>query len=66
LLNTYIVRPLPTSTTAALDTRGSAYIEYLVLVGAVGIVGAAAIAWLGLPLLRLFRYAQLILSAPVP
>jgi hypothetical protein len=36
------------------------------LVGAVGIAVAAATAWLGLPLLRFFRYAQLILSAPIP
>lgn len=48
------------------DSRGSAYVEYLTLLAVVTLAGAAAIAALGLPLLRLFRYAELLIALPIP
>jgi len=50
----------------ARNARGSLLVEYAILVGLFGLVVAAAIAALGLPLLRFYRYAQLVVSGPVP
>ena len=47
-------------------TAGMIYVEYLVLVGVVGIVVAWGIAGLGFPLLRMYRYLELIVSSPAP
>jgi hypothetical protein len=48
------------------DCRGAAYVQNLALIGLLGLPIALAIASLGLPLLRFFRYAQLSLVAPLP
>ncbi len=45
--------------------EGSLFVEYTVLVGFVGLVVAVAIASLGFPLLRLYRFVQLVVEAPV-
>jgi Flp pilus assembly pilin Flp len=48
------------------DRSGAAYVEYLSLLSLVTLIGAAGVAGLGLPLLRLFRYAELMLLLPMP
>jgi hypothetical protein len=45
--------------------RGVLLVEYLVLTGVVGILAAASMYALGLPLLRFFRFAQFVLLSPV-
>ena len=48
------------------DTRGAVLTEYVVLVGAVGLVVASAIAVAGVDLIHRFETARLILMMPVP
>lgn len=48
------------------DTRGVAFTEYLVLMTVVTILGSVAVVGIGVPMLRTFRYAQLMLSIPLP
>jgi len=48
------------------DASGAIYLEYLVLVAVVGLVVAWGIAALGLPLLRTYRYLELIVTSPAP
>jgi Flp pilus assembly pilin Flp len=50
----------------ARDASGAAYVEYLTLLAVVAVVGGTAIAGLGLPLLRLFRYAEMLIVLPIP
>jgi hypothetical protein len=49
----------------AAATEGTLFVEYTVLVGFVGLVVAVAIAALGFPLLRLYRFVQFVVEAPV-
>jgi hypothetical protein len=53
-------------TTERLGTKGVAYVEYVTLLALVTVVGAVAVFGLGAPLLSTYRYAQLILSIPIP
>jgi Flp pilus assembly pilin Flp len=48
------------------DSRGAAYVEYLALLTLVTVIGSAATAALGLPLLRMFRYAETLIVLPIP
>ena len=48
------------------DRRGAAYVEYLALLTLVTLIGSAATAALGLPLLRMFRYAETLIVLPIP
>jgi Flp pilus assembly pilin Flp len=48
------------------DRRGAAYVEYLALLTLVTLVGAGAVAALGIPLLRLYRFAEVIILLPAP
>lgn len=48
------------------DKKGAAYVEYLALLTLVTLVGAGAVAALGIPLLRLYRFAEVILLLPAP
>lgn len=50
----------------AKDTRGAAMTEYVVLVGAVGLVVAFAVAAAGLNLIHRFEMARFILMLPIP
>jgi hypothetical protein len=47
-------------------TRGAVFVEYVALLLLVTVIGAGAVAALGIPLVNLFRYQQLILSLPIP
>jgi Flp pilus assembly pilin Flp len=57
---------VPAKQTIARDLSGMIYVEYLVLVGVVGLVVAGGIAALGFPLLRSYRFLELIVSSPAP
>jgi len=48
------------------DTRGVMYVEYVILLGLVTVMGSAAVFSLGIPLLQTFRYAQGIIAMPIP
>jgi Flp pilus assembly pilin Flp len=48
------------------DTRGVTYVEYTILLCLVTVVGAVALSALGYPLIQTYRYAQLVLGAPIP
>ncbi len=48
------------------DTRGVVFVEYVALLVLVTIMGAAAVLSLGVPLIHLFRFQQLMLSLPIP
>jgi hypothetical protein len=52
--------------TLARDPRGAVFVEYVTLLSAVTLIAAAAILALGVPLLRLFRFAELVIASPVP
>jgi hypothetical protein len=48
------------------DTRGATHVEYVTVVVLVTLTGALAIAALGPSLLATFRFAELLVAAPVP
>ena len=48
------------------DEAGAVYVEYIVLVLMVGVLVAAAILAIGVPLLESFRMTQTFLGAPIP
>ncbi len=50
----------------AQDERGAIFAEYVTVLALVTLVGAAAVAALGIPLLRLFRYVQAVILLPIP
>lgn len=51
---------------ALASTRGAVFVEYVALLLLVTIGGAAAVLALGVPLINLFRYQQIVLSLPIP
>ena len=46
------------------NCEGTIAVEYLILVGFVGVVVAVAIIALGLPLLHQYRFMQLVIASP--
>ena len=48
------------------DQRGVAMVEYVTLLCLVAVIGAAAVAALGVPLIQLFRYVQTMIALPIP
>ncbi len=46
--------------------RGAITLEYVVVLCLVSLVGALAVAALGIPLLESFRLSQLLITLPVP
>lgn len=59
-------RPADAEITALKGTRGVVFVEYVALLLLVTIIGAGAVVALGMPLVNLFRYQQLVLSLPIP
>ena len=62
------VSPLSPRPRVALlgDSRGAVMTEYMVLVGTVGLVVAAAVATAGVDLIRRFEIARFLLMLPLP
>lgn len=48
------------------DTGGVVFVEYVALLTLVTLIGSGAVVALGIPLLNLFRYQELMLSLPIP
>lgn len=48
------------------DTSGVVYAEYVIVLMLVGLLVAAAVLWLGVPLLESFRMSRAFLGAPIP
>lgn len=59
-------RPAPSSLELARGKKGVVFVEYVALLCLVTVLGAVAVVGLGVPLLTLYRYAQMILSLPIP
>jgi hypothetical protein len=58
--------PLAEGRSLIEDTGGVAYVEYVTLLVLVTLVGSVAVAAVGVPMLRTFQFAQLMLSMPLP
>lgn len=56
----------PSAKTLMSSTSGVVFVEYVALLLLVTVIGAVAVVGLGVPLLKLYRFAQMILSLPVP
>ena len=48
------------------DAAGVVYAEYVIVLMLVGLLVAAAVLWLGIPLLESFRMTRAFLGAPLP
>jgi hypothetical protein len=48
------------------STSGVVFVEYVALLTLVTVIGAVAVVGLGVPLLKLYRFAQMVLSLPIP
>lgn len=59
------LRLVVTDVALRTDARGSSFIEYLVVLGFCALLIAPTIWALGIPLLRWFRFTQLVLLSPV-
>lgn len=59
-------RPAPSSKELVRSTSGVVFVEYVALLTLVTVIGAVAVVGLGVPLLKLYRFAQMVLSLPVP
>jgi hypothetical protein len=57
---------VPSARDLAVSGSGVVFVEYVALLLLVTVVGAVAVVGLGVPLLKLYRFAQMILSLPVP
>jgi hypothetical protein len=58
--------PRPTVATLVVGTRGAIFVEYVTILVVLSLGLCAATAALGVPLLRLYRYAQTMLMVPFP
>ncbi len=50
----------------AANERGVAMVEYVTLLCLVTLIGAATVVALGVPLMQLFRYVQMVIAMPIP
>ena len=55
-----------TAKTLASSTSGVIFVEYVAVLTLVTVIGSVSVVGLGVPLLRLYRFAQMILSLPIP
>ncbi|MGE0790776.1 MAG: hypothetical protein AB7S26_34195 [Sandaracinaceae bacterium] len=56
----------PSARTLWSSASGVVFVEYVALLTLVTIVGAISVLSLGVPLLKLYRFAQMVLSLPIP
>lgn len=56
----------PSAKVLAASGSGVVFVEYVALLLLVTVIGAVSVVGLGVPLLKLYRFAQMILSLPVP
>lgn len=58
--------PTPSPKELASSSSGVVFVEYVALLTLVTVSGAVAVVGLGVPLLKLYRFAQMVLSLPIP
>lgn len=58
--------PQPSASRLLVSTSGVIFVEYVALVLLVTVIGAVAVVSVGLPLLKLYRFTQMMLSLPFP
>lgn len=58
--------PQPSAETLASSKSGVIFVEYVALLTLVTVIGAVSVVSLGVPLLRLYRFTQMVLSLPIP
>ncbi len=56
----------PSAKTLLSSRSGVVFVEYVALVTLVTLIGAISTLSLGVPLLKLYRFAQMVLSLPIP
>jgi hypothetical protein len=59
-------QPEPPAPDLVRDTRAVAFVEYLILLTVVTMVGGAAVYSVGVPMLQHFRFAQVVVALPFP
>lgn len=59
-------RKKPSAKVLATSKSGVVFVEYVALLTLVTVIGAMAVVGLGIPLLKLYRFTQMVLSLPVP
>jgi Flp pilus assembly pilin Flp len=52
--------------TVLSDSSGAVFVEYVVVLALVTLVGAGAIALVGVPLLESYQLTQLLITLPIP
>ena len=58
--------PTPSPKELVSSSSGVVFVEYVALLTLVTVIGAVAVVGLGVPLLKLYRFAQMVLSLPIP
>ena len=55
-----------TARVLASSASGVVFVEYVALLTLVTVIGAVAVVGLGIPLVRLYRFAQVMVALPIP
>lgn len=58
--------PTPNARTLMSSSSGVVFVEYVALLLLVTVIGSVAVVSLGVPLLKLYRFTQMVLSLPIP
>lgn len=56
----------PSAKTLAGSSSGVVFVEYVALLTLVTVIGTVSVVGLGVPLLKLYRFSQMVLSLPIP
>lgn len=56
----------PSAKALVASSSGIVFVEYVALLLLVTVIGAVSVVSLGVPLLKLYRFTQMILSLPIP
>ncbi len=59
-------KPAPGARALLASASGVVFVEYVALLLLVTVIGAVAVVSLGVPLLKLYRFTQMVLSLPIP
>jgi len=56
----------PNARSLATSASGVVFVEYVALLLLVTVIGAVSVVSLGVPLLKLYRFTQMMISLPIP
>ena len=56
----------PSAKALVASASGVVFVEYVALLLLVTVIGAVSVVSLGVPLLKLYRFTQMVLSLPIP